>query len=319
VAAIRLDARKDVIPPPSDALELSLEPGDTYRLSEPTPPTDSPPLFFWLSGPGLPAKDGVGVLSQRPIQIKGAASFKAFALSPLPAGAVEREVLVENLQAKTRKRVVISLSAAASTEQAFELKNLDPASSYRLMLVTLEPGAYTRGEQAGPLDQLACVRLSSTEQPATPQREQQFLLRAGTSVSLSGASSLLCGVIDDDPTNNEGELQISIIRTSGGPEWASPSPYTLVTPAKSGEIKTSFEQAMRLFQAKQFDRAAIFAERCISLAPNDADCHLLAGATYASIPGQQDKAAQHYRLFLEMAPTHPRIPQIQRHLAELAP
>jgi len=319
VAAIRLDARKDVIPPPSDALELALEPGDTYRLSEPTPPMDSPPLFFWLSGPGLPSKDSVGVLSRRPLQIKGAASFKAFALSPLPTGAVEREVLVENVQAKTRKRVVIALSAAASTEQSFELKNLDPTSSYRLTLVTLEPGAYTHGEQRGPLEQLACVRLSSREEPGLSNREQQFLLRAETSVSVTGASSLLCGVIDDDPTDNEGELQILITRTSGGPEWASPSPYTLVAPLKSGEIKTSFEQAMRLFQEKQYDRAAIFAERCISLAPGDADCHLLAGATYASIPGQQDKAAQHYRLFLERAPNHPRVPQIQRHLAELTP
>jgi serine/threonine-protein kinase len=319
VAAIRLDARKDIIPPPSDAVELTLEPGDTYRLSEPTPPADSPPLFFWLSGPGLPAKEGVGVLSQRPIQIKGAASFKAFALSPLPSGTLEREVLVENVQAKTRKRVVIALSAAASTEQAFELKNLDPASSYLLTLVPLEPGAYTRGEQGGQLDQLACVRLSSTEVPAPTQREQQFLLRAGTSLSLSGATSLLCGVIDDDPTDNEGELQISITRLSGGREWASPSPYTLVAPAKSGEIKTAFDQAMRLFRDKQYDRAAIFAERCISLAPNDADCHLLAGATYASLPGQQDKAARHYRLFVDIAPNHPRVPQVQKHLAELAP
>ncbi|HYI00284.1 serine/threonine protein kinase [Hyalangium sp.] len=324
VAAIRLDARKDVIPPPGAAVELTLEPGTTYRLSEPTPPADSPPLFFWLSGSELRAKDGVGVLSQRPLQIKGATAFKAFAISPLPEGTREREVLVENVQAKTRKRVAIALSAAASTHQAFELKNLDPASAYQLTLVTLEAGAYTRGEQGGRLEQLACARLSApdtaseTAEPGRSHREQQFLLRAGASVTVSGAVGLLCGVIDDNPTDNQGELQISITRTSGGSEWTSPSPYALVTPTKSSEVQNAFDQAMRLFEEKHYDRAAIFVSRCITLAPDDADCQLLAGATYASIPGQQDKAAHHYKLFLGMAPGHPRIPLIKRHLGQLA-
>jgi serine/threonine-protein kinase len=77
---------------------------------------------------------------------------------------------------------------------------------------------------------------------------------------------------------------------------------------------------MRLFREKQFDRAAIFAERCISLSPSDADCHLLAGATYASIAGQQDKAVQHYRAFLNLVPAHPPHPlasHIRRNLAQL--
>ncbi|KFE66789.1 serine/threonine-protein kinase [Hyalangium minutum] len=319
VAAIRLDARQDIIPPSSEAVELTLDPSGTYRLSEPEPPPDSPPLFLWLSGPGLPARDGVGVLSQRPLQLKGVSSFKAFGLKPLPPGAQEREVLVEDVRAKTRKRVVISPSATASTDQAFELKNLDPSSSYLLTLVPLDPGAYTRGEQGGLLDKLACVRLSDTEGPTPSFRDQQFLLRAGTSLPLSGATRLLCGVIDDDPSDNAGELQIAITRTSGGPEWTSPSPYTLVIPSKSGEIKSSFEQAMRFFRNKQYDRAAIFAERCLSLAPRDADCRLLAGAIYASLPGQQDKAAQNYRLFMDLAPNHPRVSHVQRHLADLAP
>src|SRR5262249_44676023 len=37
VAAIRLDARKDIIPPASEAVELMLDPSGTYRLSEPEP------------------------------------------------------------------------------------------------------------------------------------------------------------------------------------------------------------------------------------------------------------------------------------------
>jgi serine/threonine-protein kinase len=283
-------------------------------------------LFFWLSGPGLRARDGVGVLSQRPVQLKGATSFKAFSLSPEPPGAVEREVLVENLQTRTRQRMVIAPGTTASTAQAFELKNLDPATTYQLTLVPLETSASTRGEQGGPLEQLACVRLPAQsvapgkEEPAPSQREQQFLLRLGMSGTLSGAESLLCGVIDDDPTDNQGEFQLSINRMNAGPEWTSPSPYDLEVPAKSGEVKKAFEAAMRLFREKQYDRAAIFAERCISLSSLDADCHLLAGATYASIPGQQDKAAQHYRAFLSLVPAHPPHPltsRIRRHLMQL--
>ena len=42
---------------------------------------------------------------------------------------------------------------------------------------------------------------------------------------------------------------------------------------------------------------------------------MLAGAIYASLPGQQDKAAQRCRVFLQMAPNHPRGPRVQRHVA----
>jgi serine/threonine-protein kinase len=140
------------------------------------------------------------------------------------------------------------------------------------------------------------------------------------SLTVSGADSLLCGVIDDDPTDNSGEFQLSITSMNAGPEWASPSPYHLEAPVKSGDVQSAFETAMRHFREKQFDRAAIFAERCISLAPTDADCHLLAGATYASLPGQQDKAVRHYRSFLNLVPAHPTHPlaaQIQRNLKQL--
>jgi serine/threonine protein kinase len=326
VAAIRLDARKDVIPPPSTGVGLELDPNATYRLSEPKPPPGSAPLFFWLSGPRLRAKDGVGVLSQRPVQIKGATAFKAFSLSPEPPGGVEREVQVENVLAKTRDRIVIAPGTTANTDQAFELKNLEPSSTYLLTLVPLETSAFTRGEQGGPMEQLVCVRLPAQsaapvkEEPGPSQREQQFLLRLGMSLTVSGADSLLCGVIDDDPTDNEGEFKLSITSMNEGPEWTSPSPYNLVVPAKSGEVKSAFETAMQLFREKQFNRAAIFAERCISLSPRDADCHLLAGATYASLPGQQGKAAKHYRAFLNLVPTYPPHPlaaNIQRHLTQL--
>jgi serine/threonine protein kinase len=326
VAAIRLDARKDVIPPPGTGVGIEMDPNTTYRLSEPKPPSGAAPLFFWLSGPGLRAKEGMGVLSQRPVQIKGATAFKAFSLSPEPAGGMEREVLVENVPARTRDRIVIAAGTTASTDQAFELKNLDPRSTYQLTLAPLETLAFTRGEQGGPMEQLACVRLPARsvapakEEPGPPQREQQFLLRLGMSLTVSGAESLLCGVIDDDPTDNEGEFQLSITPMNAGPEWASPSPYQLVAPTKSGEVKSAFETAMRLFREKQFDRAAIFAERCISLSPMDADCQLLAGATYASIPGQQGKAEQHYRAFLNLVPAHPPHPltaHIKRNLEQL--
>ena len=326
VAAIRLDARKDVIPPPGAGVGLELDPKATYRFSEPKPPPGSAPLFFWLSGPGLRAKDGVGVLSQRPVQIKGATAFKAFSLSPEPEGGGVREVQVENLHTKTRNRIPITPGTTASTDQAFELKNLEPSSTYLLTLAPLETSAFTRGKQGGPMEQLACVRLPARsaapgkEEPGPSQREQQFLLRLGMSITVSGAESLLCGVIDDDPTDNEGEFQLSIAPMNAGPEWASPSPYQLTVPAKSGEVKNAFEKAMRLFREKQFDRAAIFAERCISLSPSDADCHLLAGATYASIAGQQDKAVQHYRAFLNLVPAHPPHPlasHIRRNLAQL--
>jgi serine/threonine-protein kinase len=322
VEAIRLDARHDVIDSQSVPELLALEPGTPYRVSEPEPPRDSPPLFFWLAGPELRAKDGVGVLSQRPVQVKGASALKVFALQPLSPQTPAREVLVENVPGKARQKLSLAPTTVASTERAFELKNLDPASTYRLLLVPLGGGAYTRGDEGGSLESLACARLPAeapTEARAAPapsNRAQQFLLREGESLNLSGATHLLCGFIDDDPADNRGELQLRITRTSGGPAWVSPSPYSLVAPNKTGELQLAFDEGMRLFGARQYDRAAIFAERCISLGTQDADCHLLAGATYASIPGRQDKALKHYQTFLELAPEHSLAPQIRQSLEE---
>jgi serine/threonine-protein kinase len=322
IEAIRLDARTDVIDTHSVTEKIDLEPAVTYRISEPEPPQDSPPLFFWISGPEVRAKDGVGVLSRRPVQLKGAAGLKLFALKPLPPAAQARQVLVENVPARTQQRVTLGPGTAASTDRAFELKNLDRATTYRLLLVSIEEGAYTRGEQGGATESVACVRLpaaapsAGVESSTSSLGEQQFLLREGASVQLSGASSLVCGFIDDDPTDNRGELQLRITRTSGGPAWVSPSQYSLVAADKVGEVKSSFEEAMRLFQERQYDRAAIVAERCLSLAPSDADCHLLAGATYASIPGKTERAAGHYRSFLELAPQHPLASQVRQSLEE---
>jgi serine/threonine-protein kinase len=323
VEAIRLDARQDVINIGALTEKIPLEPGATYRLSEPKPPRDSSPLFFWLSGSDLRANDGVGVLSQRPIQVKGAAELKIFLLSPLLAGAAPREVQLENVQTKNRQRIAVTLGTSADMERAFELKNLDPASTYELTLVPIENGAYTRGEHAGPLEQVGCVRLpaqgtASEEELSAAQKDPQFLLTTHASTSLSHASSLLCGFIDDDPTDNQGEVKIWITRRSGGPEWTHPSLYSLAAPNKAGEVQSAFEQALRLFNEKQYDGAAIFSERCISLEPNDADCHLLAGATYASIPGRSDKATSHYQLFLSLAPNHALAISVRRDLAQLA-
>ncbi|ADO68857.1 serine/threonine-protein kinase [Stigmatella aurantiaca] len=322
VEAIRLDARNDVIDPQSVPEAMDLEAGATYRVSEPEPPRDSPPLFFWLAGPALRAKDGVGVLSQKPIQVKGATALKVFALKPLPPEAPARVVLVENVQRKERQRLTLPPGTAASTERAFELKNLDAASSYRLLLVPMGRGAYTRGEPAGPLESLACARLPVNGGPSegalagASSREQQFLFREGTALQVSGATNLLCGFIDDDPSDNQGELQIRITRTSGGPAWPSPSPYNLVTPQKGGEARRVFDEAMQYFAERKYDRAAILAARCVSLEPSDADCHLLAGATYAAIPGRVEKATRHYQTFLKLAPQHPLADPIRRSLKE---
>jgi eukaryotic-like serine/threonine-protein kinase len=313
VEAIRLDARNDVIDTRSVSQTLELKAASTYRLSEPEPPPDSAPLFFWLAGPGLRAKEGVGVLSQKPLSVKGATALKVFALKPLPAGAPAREVVVENAHRKERQRLPVTPEAAASTERAFELKNLDPSASYRLLLVPIGQGALTRGEQAGPLESLACVRLPAE---GAPSREQQFLFPEGASLQLTGATNLLCGFLDDDPADNQGELQIRITRTSGGPAWPNPSATHLAMPQKTGETRRLFDEALQRFEEHQYNQAAILAARCLSLEPSDADCHLLAAATYNVLPGQQEKAVWHYRAFVRLAPHHLLVTSIRRSLKE---
>ncbi|HEX8706227.1 MAG TPA: protein kinase [Myxococcaceae bacterium] len=311
---ILLEARRDVVDVTRVAERLPLQATASYRISEPNPPADAPPLFFWLAGLELRAEDAVGVLAGEPRLIKGATGLKVFGLAPVAPGQSRREVLVENLQSGASGRLVLSPPEVAGTDQAFQLTGLDEAVLYRLEALPMADSAYTRGDERGPVGVVACVRLSGPS-----NREQQFLLRTETSVRLSGASGLRCGFIDSDPSDNRGTVRLRLTQQSESTSFISyPPPKPVKSPPRAVSrspvdakaAKVAHDDAMKLLRAKQFGDAIVLAGQCLELAPDSAQCHMVLGASYARI-GNPELAAKHYREFLRRAPDNPNAARVR--------
>ncbi|HLL02035.1 MAG TPA: protein kinase [Myxococcaceae bacterium] len=326
---ILIEARRDVVDVTRVAEQLPLEPGTSYRISEPNPPEDAPPLFFWLASPLMRAEDSVGAISKQPRLIKGATGLKVFGLAPLPPDMPRREVLVENLQSGDSGRLVLAPPEGAGTEQAFQLTRLDEKTTYRLEALPVAEIAYTRGEEGGPVGMVACVRLSEPGAvpdgilPGAFNREQQFLLRTDASVNLSGATGLLCGFIDSDPSDNRGAIRLrltplvsnnpALIEDPSPPKANSPAPKVRSAErrAEPGAVRRAHDDALLLIRTRQFDAAASLARECLQLDPQYARCHMLLGTCYARL-SKLELAAKHYREFVRLAPKDPDAPRVQQ-------
>jgi serine/threonine-protein kinase len=319
---IVIETRRDIIDVSRVTDRLTLEAGATYRISEPAPPVGAPPLFFWLAGTEERAEDSVGALARMPRLVKGSGGLKLFVLAPLPSENARREVVVENLQSGSVDRLILAPPEAVGTERAFELSQLDENASYRLDMIPMPDRAYTRGQQGGPVGKVACVRLSPPG--FVPDgvgreafhREQQFLLLMDTGVTLSGATRLWCGFIDSDVSDNQGAVRIRITPLSAQAQASTTevrrpaaSPPRL-TPEAKKQAETAYEDALKLFRARQHRDALILAKKCVELAPNTAQCHKLLGAIYAMLM-EVEPAAKHYREFLRLAPTDPSADKVR--------
>ncbi|WP_224365196.1 FHA domain-containing protein [Hyalangium versicolor] len=77
------------------------------------------------------------------------------------------------------------------------------------------------------------------------------------------------------------------------------------------QAQATYDDAARALRAKQYDSALTLASKCVSLVPDKAECHMLLGAAYAGL-SQWDKAATHYRKFLDLAPDHKMAPKVRQ-------
>ena len=76
----------------------------------------------------------------------------------------------------------------------------------------------------------------------------------------------------------------------------------------------AYEDAVKLFRAKQYDVAVKRAGECVELKPANFKCHLLLGSSYARLT-QWEKAATHYREFLKLAPADDaNVPKVRESL-----
>ncbi len=86
-------------------------------------------------------------------------------------------------------------------------------------------------------------------------------------------------------------------------------------PSPEEQAAVAYEDGHKLVRAKQFPEAVILAEKCLSLDPKKAECHLIAASAYARL-SQLEKAAQHYRDFLKLAPNHEAAPRVTKLLED---
>ncbi len=222
VDSILLEAARDMVRPSDTAASTELDPRATYRLYEESPSRDNPPLFYLLTGEdSLSAEASVGMVSTKPVTVKGVKKVTIFTVGEPPARPQVRYVQLEDVKSSRRNPITIDpirvnpVMSVASLERAFTLEGLDGASVYELKLVSDQEGALLRGDSGGEVRKVVCAR--QTDESAMPQaqlerlnREQQFLLQPGRSVLVKAARAVSCGFVDKDPSDNEGALEVRI-------------------------------------------------------------------------------------------------------------
>jgi serine/threonine protein kinase/Tfp pilus assembly protein PilF len=89
-----------------------------------------------------------------------------------------------------------------------------------------------------------------------------------------------------------------------------------ITPQQVEQTRVAYEDGRRFLKVQQYSNALLMVEQCLSIDPDHAECHMVAGATYASMENQMEKAAYHYREFLRLTPDHKLAPRIKQNLDE---
>lgn len=96
----------------------------------------------------------------------------------------------------------------------------------------------------------------------------------------------------------------------------TPPPKPVETVNAEEEAKQARDDAWKLLKAKQYAEARTEASRCIKLSPDNAECQLAMGVSYAN-ENEWDKATPYYKRFLELAPDHKLAPRIRESLKQL--
>lgn len=141
--------------------------------------------------------------------------------------------------------------------------------------------------------------------------EAETLLKAAKDSSLFGAKR-------DQLLDRIAEARRLATRPEPGVK-PTPTPVTPVKPVVANaeeEASTAQADATKLLKTKQYVEARNRASRCIELSPNNAECQLIMGLTYAN-ENEWTKATPFYTRFLELAPDHRLAPKIRDSLKRL--
>ncbi|NPC86436.1 hypothetical protein HPC49_50650 [Pyxidicoccus fallax] len=311
-----------------------------------------PTLFYRLTGGGVAADAAVGIVSRKQESLRGASGLMLFTVgAPTSVDNLpERYVTLTNGKTgHTRRLTVHPEWMTAGVERAFLLTGLEPEETYRLTVEPVGEGAFLLGRARGPSLAVACVQQVTEDDPSglSPARAGRFLLTPDAEVRLNGMRGLHCGFVDDDASDNEGAVRVRVERsrshTADRPAAASRTatakaslatrgqaskvaPTAAVVPAQEaapgeeatqeGTAANAYARGQALFRAKQYAHALARARDCLKLAPEHANCLLLAGSASARLDRFED-GAKYYQRFLEVAPAdHPQASMVIRLLQE---
>jgi tetratricopeptide (TPR) repeat protein len=152
-------------------------------------------------------------------------------------------------------------------------------------------------------DALAAARDALTQQKYAEAKE--FLVPAKDSTLFRKDYTDLMAKIDD------------ALKAAPRPDPNKPpQPKPLQTANGEEEARQAREDAWKLLRAKQYIEIRPKAELCIERTPNDGECHLLMGISYAGAE-EWKKAIPYYEKFLDLAPDHKFAPKIRDSLKQI--
>jgi tetratricopeptide (TPR) repeat protein len=94
------------------------------------------------------------------------------------------------------------------------------------------------------------------------------------------------------------------------------TPTATQVPAAPSEAEKAMQDGRGYLKTKKYPRAVESLQKCVTLEPENAECHMFLGAALAG-DNKSVKSVQHYRRFLDLAPpTHPRYDQVKSFIAD---
>jgi hypothetical protein len=323
VSSIWLDAKRHVIRSPRKLVAfMGLSSGKTYQVMEvsdaprPEPrrthapsPENLPPLLFLQLGSSVSGETSLGEVTRERLNIQGAAALSFFTLGTPPRGRASpgRLIQLASPQGGAEQRFIFHPEArVVPVDRAAPIEGLSRAYRYALTMTSAGPGAFIHGRSRGAAHRVACVQTkpSAPTEGATPGWPVAFLLEQGSEVRVEGVEELRCGFVDDDPSDNQGRVELQLRRVG----WAR-----VGTPgSKTDELARGAFRAMR---ERDYLKATKLARQCLELEPTHPRCLLHLGSSQGRL-GYAGLAAESYRLFVQHHPDDPQAQAIRKLLAD---
>jgi len=153
-------------------------------------------------------------------------------------------------------------------------------------------------------DEKQCLQALNDAQKALEAKSldeaEQFLTRAEITSVFAARYTQLRTQLD---TARKATAKVETPKTT-------PAPRPSMMPSTKEQAQAMHDDAHNAFRGKQYDQAIVLASKCQELDPTNSKCQMLLAASFAR-NGKPEKAAEHYRKFLELAPNDANAPRVR--------